>query len=95
MHAAYAAHAQTHARTRAYNNDTHILIPPPPSARRRVKNKQPAPVQITAEQILREAKERQVCVCVCVCVNEFVCVYVYVYVREFMCSSECICEIYT
>jgi hypothetical protein len=25
----------------------------------RVKNKQPAPVQITAEQILREAKERQ------------------------------------
>ncbi len=25
----------------------------------RVKNKQPAPVQITAEQILREARERQ------------------------------------
>lgn len=29
------------------------------SAMARVKNKQPAPVQITAEQILREAKERQ------------------------------------
>ena len=29
------------------------------NAMARVKNKQPAPVQITAEQILREAKERQ------------------------------------
>eukprot|EP00961_Rhodomonas_salina_P252742 3416310-Rhodomonas_salina.1 len=29
------------------------------NAMARVKNKQPAPVQITAEQILREARERQ------------------------------------
>ena len=30
-----------------------------PSAMARVKNKMPAPVQITAEQLLREAQERQ------------------------------------
>ncbi|XLU46496.1 hypothetical protein S245_041310, partial [Arachis hypogaea] len=35
--------------------DTEVKLPPPT----RVKNKTPAPIQITAEQILREAGERQ------------------------------------
>lgn len=45
-----------HARTREQVPCTLWLIF---LAQNRVKNKQPAPVQITAEQILREAKERQ------------------------------------
>ena len=35
------------------------LIPSTRAAVAQVKNKQPAPMQITAEQILREARERQ------------------------------------
>jgi crooked neck len=35
--------------------DTEVRLPRPTQ----VKNKQPAPVQITAEQLLREAREHQ------------------------------------